>query len=254
MRRLLLAMLSVVMVGACTTPDAPTANRTTAAVSGATIRYLARGIYESLAARSCAEPSSEQLRAVEREEAAFAAALESTLVGPVTEHVALAKEDVAFLSKSNALSCWGKSERDFADLHREMFFDSVETLRDELRHPNFRPQSIRGLDRYSMPRGAEFRRLVRSVLDSIRWKCTATDQRPFLVAAKPEVAQFAQRIERTQFAGQFAIAKADLAFLDQYIASNCALTPVEVMPVAERNARLSTLSRRIAAAERIAGI
>lgn len=250
-----LALWSLLVVGACAPPDSPSVDLASVATSGALIRYFGRGIYESLAMQPCRASPSTQLRAVKREEAAFVAAWESTLVGPVAENVALAKEDVAFGGESDDRFCWGDDMDQHLDRRDlEWFFSHVETFREELRRPSFRPQTVRGLDRHSMPRGAEFRSLVREVLKSLRWECTEIDRRPFLAAAKPMVDQFTHKMRRTKFAAQFEVARADVAILDLVIFSNCSFMPTRSMSAADMNARLSTLSKRIAAAERIAGI
>lgn len=249
-----LALWLVLVVGACAPPDSSSVDLASVATSGALIRYLGRGVYESLAMQPCRASPSTQLRAVKREEAAFVAAWESTLVGPVADNVALAKEDVAFGGESGDRFCWGDEMDQHLDRReQEWFFSHVETFREELRRPSFRPQPVRGLDRHSMPRGAEFRSLVREVLKSLRWECTEIDRRPFLAAATPMVDQFTHNMRRTKFAAQFEVARADVAILDLVIFDNCSFMPTRSMSATDMNERLSTLSKRIAAAERIAG-
>ncbi|WP_294331188.1 hypothetical protein [uncultured Sphingomonas sp.] len=242
------------LVAAFAPPDSRNMDLAGVATSGALVRYLGRGVYESLAAHPCRASPSAQLRAVKREEAAFVAALESTLVGPVADNVALAKEDVAFEGESSDRFCWGDEMDQYLDRRdQEWFFSHVETFREELRRPNFRSQALKGLDRHSMPKGPEFRWLVREVLKSLRWECTEIDRRPFLAAARPMVDRFTHNMRRTKFAAQFEVARADVAILDLVIVSNCSFVPTRGMTALDMNERLSTLSKRIAAAERIAG-
>lgn len=254
MRRLFLAMLPLLLAGGCGGPEKRDADNRQAADSGAMLRYVAGGMYQSLAARSCSGAQSGALRAVQREETAFVAALESTLVEPAASHVALAKEDVQQMIKANALPCWSEDGDAFAALHRDIFFSSVETFRDVLHRPEYRPLPLRGLDWRVLSRAAEFRWRTRSVLESINWECTDIDRRPFLAIAEPRVNQFAQRMRRTKFAGQFELARADVWMANMLLFPNCSQMPIRPMSMVARNAALSALSRRIAAAERLASL
>lgn len=252
MRRLFLAMLPVLLAGGCGSPKSRYADTGHVADSGAMRRYVAGGMYQSLATRSCSGTRSDALRAVQREETAFVAALESTLIEPAASHVALAKEDVDQMIKAHALPFCSEEGDAFAALHRDIFFSSVDTFRDVLHRPAYRPLPVRLPDRRILSRAAEFRWRTRSVLEAINWVCTDIDRRPFLAIAEPRVNQFAQRMRRTKFAGQFELARADVSMANMMQFPNCSHIPMRPMSAADRNAALSELSRRIAAAERLA--
>lgn len=241
----------IALAGCHSTRDDDVAARA-AAISGAMLRNHARLLHTDVAMGVCRRPQWAALRDVRREEAAFVAAVESTLSGPAADHVAIAREDVDYAVRTGDMGCWTNVEPGFPAQHLEGVFSDVETLRAELRQPMTPPQHLRGVDRFSEPRGPAFRALVRAVLDSVRWQCPRYDMQPFFAVAKPAVARFQARMERSPLAAQFAIAKADIDLLELTTFYNC-LAPSQSIPAAELRADLRTLSARIARAERIAG-
>jgi len=174
---------------------------------------------------------------------------------PAASQLGVALDDITWLQASGPRHCWADEDPVFAKMHVQMARHGVTGGLRLLDTAQRGLGSLGDAKYLTLPRGAEFRSIVKDLVQATNPLCgiSADSDDQILAPARAAVTDFRRRLQNTPYALHFAIAEADAEYEASITQVECADygpdTPTELTAEALRMSR-----EWIARASAIAGI